>query len=226
MIKLDLRICGTVVCNDDKWIYDYLGWDAVCPNDVLKAMSDAKGEKLDVYINSPGGNIFVGSEIYSALRAYEPGIAIHITGLAASAASVIACAGKSDISPTAMLMVHNVSSTARGDWRDMKKESETLKTANRAIAAAYCTKTGMSEAEALELMNRETWLNANDAVKLGLVDSIANSLDSNKNNTELIASSFGNYIPRESINKLSALIHEADFLNAKIKYLNLKENVK
>lgn len=222
---MDLRVCGTVVGNDDKWIYDFLGWDAVCPNDVLKAISDAKGEKLDVYINSPGGNIFAGSEIYSALRAYAHGVVIHITGLAASAASVIACAGKSDISPTAMIMVHNVSSTASGDWRDMKKESETLKTANSAMAAAYCTKTGMSEADALALMNRETWLNANDAVKLGLVDSITNSAD-NSNNMELVASSFGNYIPRESINKLSALIKEADFLNAKIKYLNLKENAK
>ena len=170
-MRIDVK--GVIVPNDDAWIYDWCEIENTPPKNVLSALAEADGAEVDVYINSGGGDVFAGSEIYSALREYKGNVNIHVVGLAASAASVVACAGKSDISPTAMVMVHNVSSYARGDWRAMAKESSTLKQANRAIAAAYCEKTGMSEAEALDLMGKETWLTANDAVELGLIDAIS-----------------------------------------------------
>lgn len=207
-----IEINGTIVASDEKWIYDWLGMEAVSPKDVKDSLKKAKeNETVDVYINSGGGSVFAGSEIYSEFRAYPGPVKIHVTGIAASAASVIACAGESDISPTAMLMIHNVSGTARGDYNIMDKESDVLKQANRAVAAAYIEKTGMSENEVLEMMNKETWFSASDAVERGLIDQIAES-----KNLRLVAS-VSNVLPAEVIQKIRNTVRnptasESDFL--------------
>ena len=159
-----IEIKGDIIPNDDKWIYDYLEYDCTCPKDVNNAIEKANGQPLEVYINSGGGEIFAGSEIY-----------IHVVGVAASAASIIACARESDIAPTAMMMVHNVSSVSRGDYHVMDKSSEVLKKANEAMAAAYVKKSGRDEKDVLAMMDRETWLTGKDAVEAGLIDSVAGS---------------------------------------------------
>ena len=194
-MRIDIK--GCIVPNDDAWIYGYFGIDCCCPNDVNEHISKANGEKLDIYINSGGGDIFAGSEIYSAIREYGGEVKIHVVGLAASAASVIACAASSEISPTAMVMVHNVSSMAQGDYRDMEKESEILKKANETIANAYVSKTGMTIDDALKMMDNETWLSANDAVEKGLIDKIAES-----QNLKLVASYDSGMLPQYVINKM------------------------
>jgi ATP-dependent Clp protease protease subunit len=164
-------------------------------------IDQANGEPLDVYINSGGGDIFAGSEIYSALRSYKGEVNIHVVGFAASAASVIACAGKSDISPTAMFMVHNVSGRAQGDYHVMDKSSDVLRTANKSIAAAYMAKTGMSEKEALAMMDQETWLTAQQAVAKGLIDKIAES-----QNLKLVAAYQTPLIPQSVIDKVRNIV--------------------
>lgn len=194
-MRIDIK--GTIVSNDDKWIYEWFEMDATCPNDVNKLIDQANGEPLEVYINSGGGDIFAGSEIYSALRSYKGEVNIHVVGFAASAASVIACAGKSDIAPTAMVMVHNVSGRAQGDYHVMDKSSDVLHTANKSIAAAYMTKTGMSEAEALAMMEQETWLTAQQAVDKGLIDKIAEN-----QNLRLVAAYQTPLIPQSVIEKV------------------------
>ena len=65
-MKIDIK--GTIVQNDDKWLYDWFGMESTCPKDVISAIEQTKEEGLDVYINSPGGSVFAGSEIYSALQ--------------------------------------------------------------------------------------------------------------------------------------------------------------
>ena len=155
-----VNIKGAIINDDDKWVYDYLGVTATSPRDVRDALDKANGEAVDVEINSGGGDIFAGSEIYTALRNYK-NVKIHIVGLAASAASVIAMAG-----------VHNVSTTSSGDYNAMDKASDILQKANKTIAAAYTAKTGMTEADALAMMDKETWLTAEQAKEKGLIDSI------------------------------------------------------
>ncbi|MEN6391090.1 MAG: head maturation protease, ClpP-related [Syntrophomonas sp.] len=198
-MRIDVK--GTIVSNGDKWIYEWLEYDATCPNDVNKVIDQANGEPLEVYINSGGGDIFAGSEIYSALRSYKGEVNIHVVGFAASAASVIACAGKSDIAPTAMVMVHNVSGGARGDYHVMDKSSDVLQTANRSIAAAYMAKTGMSEKEALAMMDQETWLTAQQAVDKGLIDKIAEN-----QNLKLVAAYQTPLIPQTVIDKVRNIV--------------------
>lgn len=170
MRKIEVK--GTIVGNADKWIYEWFGMDATCPKDVNAAISEANGEPLLVEINSGGGDVFAGSEIYTALKAYAGTVEINIVGLAASAASVIAQAGHSRISPTALFMVHNVSGSTAGDFHDMQQEAEILQTANKAVAAAYLEKTGKSMEELLGIMDAETWMDAQKAVEYGFVDEV------------------------------------------------------
>ena len=67
-MKIDIK--GVIVANDDKWVYDWFDMDAVAPREVLTALDRAPNERADVYINSPGGSVFAGGEIYDALRAH------------------------------------------------------------------------------------------------------------------------------------------------------------
>ena len=200
MMKINVK--GTIVPNDDQWIYDWCGIDATSPAKVSEGITAAaeKGEPLEVYINSGGGDVFAASEIYSAIREYSGDVKIHVVGLAASAASVIACAGKSDISPTAQIMVHNVSSATSGDYHDMDKMSEILQKANETIANAYITKSGMAKEKALEIMDKETWLTADEAVELGLIDEIAG----NKNAKSQLVAAYCDIIPQNVIERMKA----------------------
>ena len=207
-----IDIAGAIIPDSDAWIYEWFEIACVSPKYIKNKCVEANGEPLDIYINSGGGDIFAGSEIYSEIRNYTGQVKIHVTGLAASAASVIACAAKSDISPTAMLMVHNVSCVASGDYHDMDKQSDVLKKANETIASAYVAKTGMSIEDALDMMDKETWLSASDAVAKGLVDEIAES-----KNMQLVASYDSGMLPRNVIEKMrnQRLKQDADFLCAK-----------
>lgn len=167
-----VNIKGVIVSNDDQWIYDYFGMESVSPKSVEKQMEKANGEELEVYINSPGGYVDAGSEIYTMLKEYGNVIS-KIVGVAASAASVIAMAGKKIvISPTAQIMIHNVSSMAWGDYRALQHEADVIKNYNTSIANAYILKTGLSKDELLELMDDETWLTAQQAVEKKFADEI------------------------------------------------------
>lgn len=204
-----ISVKGDIVQSSDKWIYNWLGIEATSPKDVSKALNDANGQDIEVEINSGGGDIFAGSEIYTALRNYKGNVQINIVGLAASAASVIAMAGKSRITPTGLFMIHNVSSMARGDYRDMEHSAEVLKTANQSIANAYKEKTGLSDAELFKLMDKETWMSAEDAVKNKFVDDVM--FDSNNSIKGFYNSSFG--IPYETIKKLRSTIKNPNIDN-------------
>lgn len=168
-----VKISGDIVPNDDKWIYDWLEWEAVCPADVEAVIAGmSQGEELEVHINSGGGSVMAGQEIYTMLKRRDD-VGIEIQSMAGSAAGVIAMAGKSRISPVGMVMIHNVSiSGASGDYHAMQKNAEILKQMNAAMAAAFTEKSGMKLDEVLRLMDRETWLTANQCLEYGFVDEI------------------------------------------------------
>jgi len=167
---IDIR--GVIVPDDDQWIYDWFDITATCPRMVRDALKEANGEDLEVLLNSGGGDVWSGQEIYTILRAYSGKILIKIQSLAASATAVIAMAGESEISPVAQIMIHNVSGRAKGDHRDMDHASEVLRNSDQALATAFVLKTGKSESEILSMMAKETWLTAEQAVKQGFVDRI------------------------------------------------------
>ncbi len=167
-----IEIKGDIIGNDDKWIYDWFGMDATCPKDVREAIEAAGEEETEVLINSGGGSVMAGQEMYSVLRE-KSNVKIKIQSLAGSAASVVAMAGRNAISPVAMIMIHNVSiQGASGDYHAMQKNAEILKQMNAALANAYTAKSGMEPEEVLRLMDRETWLTAKQCLEYGLVDEI------------------------------------------------------
>lgn len=112
MMPKTIDIKGPIITNDDKWIYDWFGVASCCPADIRSQLDDVTDdESVQVVINSSGGDIFAASEIYDMLA--ESNATIKVI-FAASAASYIACACTSEIVPTGMLMIHNVSSYAAG----------------------------------------------------------------------------------------------------------------
>lgn len=170
MPRIDIR--GVIVPDSHVWIYEWFGMDATSPKSVRQVLLEANGTDVEVVINSNGGDVMAGTEIYTILREYSGRVMIKIQSFAASAAAVIAMAGESEMSPVAQLMIHNVSSSAEGDNRDMEHMAEVLTNANKALASAFVEKTGKSEAEILELMAKETWFTAQQAVQEGFVDRV------------------------------------------------------
>ena len=128
---------------------------------------------ITLWINSPGGNVFAAAEIYTMIRDYPGSVTVRIASIAASAASVVAMAGNLvQMSPTALLMIHDPSTIAMGNAKDMEKAITTLNEVKESIINAYAAKTGLSRNRISKLMSDETWLNAKKAVELGFADEI------------------------------------------------------
>ena len=211
-----IDIKGPIITNDDKWIYDWFGVASCCPADIRSQLDDtADDEGVQVIINSSGGDIFAASEIYDMLAESKATIKVVF---AASAASYIVCACKSEIVPTGMLMIHNVSSYAAGDYNDMAHESDVLLKASKAVATAYRLKTGMSEDELIGLMDKETWLTADEAVEKGFIDKVAEYAEKPKE--VKLAASLNGLIPDTIIKQMR---DEKTQLTAKLELLKRKE---
>ncbi len=148
--------------------------DEVTPKqfaDDLAALGDI--EKINVRINSGGGDVFAGQAIHSTLKRHKAEKVVYIDGLAASIASVIAMAGDKVVIPkNAMIMVHNPWTRTAGNSDDMREVADLLDKIREPIIFAYEQKTGKTRDELIELMNVETWMTADEAVKLGFADEV------------------------------------------------------
>lgn len=146
--------------------------DEITPQMFRDELNAGEGD-VTVWINSPGGNVFAAAEIYTMLKDYKGSITVKIDAIAASAASVIAMAGDTvQMSPVAMLMIHDPSTVAMGNTKDMEKAIEVLNEVKESIINAYASKSGLSHARIANLMSNETWMNAKKAVELGFADEI------------------------------------------------------
>ncbi|MEX0418525.1 head maturation protease, ClpP-related [Bacillus sp. C30] len=170
-VKLDIK--GPIISNDEAWIYESFEMDATSPGTVMAKLNEANGEDIVVAINSPGGYVYEGSEIYTALKTYSGHVETQIVGLAASAASFIAMAGdKVRIAPTGQIMIHNGSMWNHGDHQEMKKAADMLRVVDKSIVNAYVIKSGKSEDELLQMMDEETWMSPQQALENNFVDEI------------------------------------------------------
>lgn len=204
-----VNVYGSIIPNDYKWYFDYFEEDSTCPRDINNAIEEANGDELEVYINSPGGIIEAGSEIYTMLRAYKGDVKIYIVGEACSSASIVAMARHCEMSPTALMMVHCVSSGVQGNHNAMEKMADVLKTADDALSNAYVDKTGKSKKEILSMMEAETWLTAEKAKELGLIEGIMF-----ENNEPLRLTASNLQLPsEEKMNKVKEMIKEQSVNN-------------
>ncbi len=153
--------------SDETWF-----GDEMTPGLFRDDLNKCKGD-IQVWINSPGGDVFAAAQIYNMLMDYPHRVTVKIDGLAASAASVIAMAGTEvQMSPVAMMMIHNPMTAAIGDAAEMHRAIAMLEEVKESIINAYEIKTGMSRTKISHLMDAESWFNAKKAVELGFADKI------------------------------------------------------
>lgn len=172
---MKIEIKGPIIGDADQWVYDWFGIPATSPAKVNSLIDRAirnNDTELLVIINSGGGSVFSASEIYTSLKSFNGKVKNRIVGLAASAASVIASSGYCEMAPTGQLMIHNATTWASGDYNDMDDASDFLQKVNQTIVNAYKIKTKKSDDELKEMMNKTTWMTAQEAKEHGFVDAI------------------------------------------------------
>jgi ATP-dependent Clp protease, protease subunit len=153
------------------YLYGQVGWD-ITPQAFLEQMENVKeGEAIEVVISSAGGSVFDGLAVADLVR--DAKADVLIAGIAASMGSVIAVAGKKvRMTRDSVMMIHNPWTGAIGDEKEMKKVQENLAFVKQTILGAYAAKTGLSEDELTEMMDKETWLNAETAIAKGFADEV------------------------------------------------------
>ena len=158
--------------------------DGITPSAFRDELEAEEGD-VTVWINSPGGSVFCGAEIYNMLCDYKGKVTVKIDAIAASAASVIAMAGdRVLISPVGMIVIHDPMTIAMGNTRDMEKAITTLNEVKESLINAYVKKSGLSRNKVAKLMSEETWLNARKAVEYGFADEILFENDKQLDNDE------------------------------------------
>lgn len=172
MSKIDIK--GDIASNDLVAFYDFFGMTCTYPKMVQDAIENDEDEEITLNIASNGGDVFAASEIYTMLKASGKRIVVNVQGLAASAASVISMAGNVvRMSPTSQMMIHKASvDPGHSNADDLEHQSTVLNSIDESIALAYEMKTGLKQPELLDLMAKETWLNAKTAVDKGFADEI------------------------------------------------------
>lgn len=202
MVKIPIK--GAVVSNDDADIYDWLGYDYASPRQVESVLNDADGD-VEVDIASGGGSVFAASEIYTMLKAYSGKVVVNIQGLAASAASVIAMAGDEvNMSPTSQMMIHKASTISMGNADDLDHDSKMLDVTDQSIVNAYENKTGLKRDDILQMMAKETWMTAQDAVDKGFADNVA--VDTSAQQPQLINAVGVPMLSNSAVSKIKNLL--------------------
>ena len=168
-----IPIKGTIVDDDDADVYEFWNYSYTSPNSVTKALDDANGQDIILEINSPGGYVNAGSEIYTKVREYSGNVEAKIVGQACSAASWIAlAANKVIVSPTAQMMIHRASIAAAGNVDDLTSAINALDEMDKAYVDLYSKRTGKKPEEVYQLMANTTWMNAKTAVENGFADEV------------------------------------------------------
>ncbi|WP_455048776.1 head maturation protease, ClpP-related [Mitsuokella sp.] len=166
--EAEMLIYGTI--SDETW------WgDEVTPKQFAEDLNSLDGKDLCVRINSGGGDVFAAVAMYNQLKTYRGNVNVRIDGLAASAATIIACAGKKVIMPNnALYMIHNPAMFAFDcfDAKTMRDFADQLDTVKQTIINTYLTRSSLSEDELSQKMDEETWMTADEAKDFGFVDEI------------------------------------------------------
>lgn len=171
-----VSISGAIVSNDDKWLYDWFDIPSTCPDDVRQAIADTpEGDTLTVAINSGGGDVFAGFEMYTALRQAKCPTVAEVESLAASAAStaMIGC-DEVLLSPVAQVMIHMPMCETYGNEDDHRESIAVMESILVSIINGYELKCrGKADRAQLEqLVRSSTWMPVQDAVALGLADGV------------------------------------------------------
>ena len=210
---------GEVIPSDYADVYDYLGYENINPKAIKQALSDADGSDVELEINSPGGYVDAGSEIYTALKEYQGQVIAKITGQACSAASWIALAAdRVEMSPTAQMMIHRASTISIGNSDDLASDLNALNSLDKSFVDLYSQRTGLDAQEVYRLMCNTTWMNAKEAVDKGFADEI---MFQNDKKPALVNADGSLSVKPDTINKIKNLLHGKSTENV----VKLQENL-
>lgn len=190
-------------------IYGAIGgwWSGVAADELVPEIRNLDVTTLNVYINSPGGDVYEGIAIRNALRQHKAKVVTHVDGLAASAASFIACAGDEVVmGENAEIMIHDAWGIGIGNAEEMRTLADDLDRISGNIAAMYAAKAGGDTDEWRDRMKAETWYSASEAVAVGLADRLdsdtedeADTEAQNLFDLSMYANAHGRPAARESI---------------------------
>lgn len=167
------RIQNKADKNPEIFIYDEIGYFGHTAKGFADDLGEITADELTVHLNSPGGDIFDGLAIYQALKNHSAKVTVHVDGLAASIASVIAMAADHLVmAPKATMMIHDGWSMSVGSAQDMRKMADLLDKQSDIIASVYADRTGQPADFWRDRMRDETWYNAQEALDAGLVDEV------------------------------------------------------
>lgn len=160
------------------FLYDTIGGYGKTAADFVNDLKAVPADnRLVLRIHSPGGSVLDGNAIFAALRQHPGGVVTHIDGLAASMASVIACAGDPvQMAENGLMMIHNVAGSMQGDSEDLRKMAETMDKIQQTVENIYAAKTGLPVEQIRQMMDDETWMTADEAQEMGFVDEITCNL--------------------------------------------------
>ncbi len=178
-------------------VYDSIGesfWGSGVTAEAVKQKLDEAGKnlkKIRVRLNSPGGDPFEASTIYSLLTQHQAPVECYVDGLAASAAFTIAMAGDDIfVSESALMMLHNASGICMGNAAELRKMGKTLDLVSSTMRDIYSKRSGMKADEVQALMDAETWMNATEAVEYGFADGVIRSDPEEEKRARALAASF------------------------------------
>lgn len=218
-MMVTIQMNGEVIPSDYADVYDYLGYENINPKAIKQALNEANGSDVELEINSPGGYVDAGSEIYTALKEYQGQVTAKITGQACSAASWIALAAdRVEMSPTAQMMIHRASTMSIGNSDDLASDLNALNSLDKSFVDLYSQRTGLDAQEVYRLMCNTTWMNAKEAVDKGFADEI---MFQNDKKPALVNADGSLSVKPDTINKIKNLLHGKSTENV----VKLQENL-
>ncbi len=145
-------------------------------------LQNLKGTPLNVHVNSPGGSVFEGLAVYNLIRQHDAPVNVFVDGIAASIASVIACAGDTvTMAPHSMMMIHDASGLTLGNADDHRQQASVLDKLSEDIAAVYRER-GDSRRNWRTMMKAETWMTDQEACACGLADRVGEPMSKDMTN--------------------------------------------
>jgi len=159
-------------------IFDEIGADGVCAADFKKQLDAVVGSTLALEINSYGGDVFTAVSMFNMLKGSGKTINVKVMGVAASAASLIAMAGRTIEMPSnTFMMIHRASTATSGSCDELRKAADALEKVEESITATYVAKTGLAAEKVKVLLANETWLTAEEAVAMGFATKVTQAID-------------------------------------------------
>ena len=204
----------------DVYIFDEIGTYGITAQEFITDIKDLKDTPINLRINSLGGDVFDGMAMYNVIKRREAKTTVYIEGIAASIATIISLgADEVVMAENSLFMIHNAWGGTMGEAKDMRKTAETLEKITGELTDIYRKKTGLSYDALAEMMDEETWLNANEALEMGFIDTISDSI---KVAAKYDVSKFKNITQEEIQNKLSININNKKMTNELKEWFNNK----